>query len=73
MRAKGLTSLGTGIIDMDYRGEWLQVVCNMSKEPYTVKKGDRIAQAVMISHMTGTLDKYNTFEAREGGFGSTGE
>jgi len=73
MRAKGLTSLGTGIIDMDYRGEWLQVVCNLSKEPYTVKKGSRIAQAVMISHMTGTLDKYNTFEARAGGFGSTGE
>ena len=56
LRAKGLTSLGTGIIDMDYQGEWLQVVCNLSKEPYTVKKGNRIAQAVMMSHMTGTLD-----------------
>ena len=42
LRAKGLTSLGTGIIDMDYQGEWLQVVCNLSKESYTVKKGDTL-------------------------------
>lgn len=73
MRVKGLTSLGTGIIDMDYRGEWKEVICNLSQDTYTIKKGDRIAQAVMISHMTGTLDEYNTFEARVGGFGSTGE
>ena len=73
MRVKGLTSLGTGIIDMDYRGEWKEVICNLSQDTYTIKKGDRIAQAVMISQMTGTLDEYYTFEARVGCFGSTGE
>ena len=42
------------------------------KETYIINKGDRIAQAVMMSHITGTLDDYKTFDKRVGGFGSTG-
>ena len=72
LRVKGLTALGSGIIDMDYQGEWKEVICNLSKETYSIKKGDRIAQAVMMSHITGTLDEYKTFDKRVGGFGSTG-
>lgn len=72
LRVKGLTALGSGIIDMDYQGEWKEVICNLSKETYIINKGDRIAQAVMMSHITGTLDEYKTFDKRVGGFGSTG-
>ena len=73
LRMQGLTALGSGIIDMDYLGEWKEVICNLSNNIYTIKKGDRIAQAVMMSHMTGTLNEYKTFDTRKGGFGSTGE
>ena len=73
LRMQGLTALGSGIIDMDYLGEWKEVICNLSNNIYTIKKGDRIAQAVMMSHMTGTPNEYKTFDTRKGGFGSTGE
>ena len=73
LRAKGLTALGSGIIDMDYQGEWKEIICNLSDEPHLIKVGDRIAQAVLMSHNTGSLDKYKTFEQRVGGLGSTGE
>ena len=73
LRMQGLTALGSGIIDMDYLGEWKEVICNLSNNIYTIKKRDRIAQAVMMSHMTGTLNEYKTFDTRKGGFGSTGE
>jgi len=73
LRAKGLTALGSGIIDMDYQGEWKEVVCNLSGNVYIIKKGDRIAQAVLMSHNTGSLKQYASFEERVGGFGSTGD
>ena len=73
LRVKGLTALGSGIIDMDYQDEWKEVISNLSKETYIINKGDRIAQAVMMSHITGTLDEYKTFDKRVGGLGSTGE
>ena len=73
LRAKGLTALGSGIIDMDYQGESKEIICNLSDEPYLIKVGDRIAQAVLMSHNTGSLDRYKTFEQRIGGLGSTGE
>ena len=36
-----------GVIDGDYRGNVGVVLFNLSKEPYHVKKGDRIAQLVL--------------------------
>jgi dUTP pyrophosphatase len=36
-----------GLLDSDYRGEYNIIICNHTKEPYEVKKGDRIAQGVI--------------------------
>ena len=39
----------TGTIDADYRGEIGVVVYNLSREPYIIKPGDRIAQLVIYN------------------------
>jgi len=64
-----------GTIDEDYRGEIQVIVLNTGQAPFTVNRGDRIAQAVLAPVVradwqeTGTLDP----TARgAGGFGSTG-
>lgn len=44
----GITLLNTpGTIDPDYRGELKILVINLGQEPYTITKGDRIAQMVV--------------------------
>ena len=63
-----------GTIDSDYRGEVGVILMNMGSEPFTIKQGDRIAQAVLskcekIEWNTGELSKT---ERGEGGFGSSG-
>lgn len=44
---------------------------NLGKEPYVIKKGDRIAQAMFIPFLES--DNCNSDEERLGGFGSTGK
>lgn len=44
---------------------------NLGKEPYIIKKGDRIAQAMFIPFLES--DNWNSDEERLGGFGSTGK
>ena len=39
-----------GTIDADYRGEIKVVLVNLSKEPFTVNPGERIAQMVVARH-----------------------
>lgn len=68
-------SNGTGVIDSDYRGEMKVKLRNDGAEPFTVKHGDRIAQAMLIQlprlHMiAGTVE--NDTARGTGGFGSTG-
>jgi dUTP pyrophosphatase len=64
-----------GTIDSGFRGE-IGVIChNTSSYPYTIHKGDRIAQFVpkicpMISWKEGKVQEIG--EDRKGGFGSTG-
>lgn len=41
-----------GLIDSDYRGEFNIILCNYTKEPYHIKKGDRIAQGVIQDYYT---------------------
>jgi dUTP pyrophosphatase len=36
-----------GVIDSNYRGEVCCVLYNTSHEPYTVKRGDKIAQMLI--------------------------
>ncbi len=72
----GITVLNTpGTIDADYRGEIKVILVNLSKEPFTVQRGERIAQMVVAEHKRVEWEDAQELSqtARgEGGFGSTG-
>ena len=64
-----------GTIDADYRGEMFIALINLSKEPYTINHGDRIAQMIIapVAHATILEVKELEDTARgSAGFGSTG-
>ena len=64
-----------GTIDADYRGELKVILQNGGAEPFTIRRGDRIAQLVFARHETPELLESETIgeTARgAGGFGSTG-
>ena len=61
-----------GIIDSDYYPqEFKGLFMNISKEPVTISKGQRIMQGVFVKYLT--TDDDNANGKRTGGFGSTGE
>jgi dUTP pyrophosphatase len=64
-----------GTIDSDYRGEIGVILINHGSEPFTINRGDRIAQMVIapITHviMEETTELPDT-ERNDGGFGHTG-
>jgi dUTP pyrophosphatase len=69
----GITVLNTpSTIDADYRGPIKIMLMNHSKEPFSINKGDRIAQGVcaLVLQLPG-IPVQNT-ERGAGGFGSTG-
>ncbi len=64
-----------GTIDSDYRGEVKIILSNFGKEPFTVKRGDRIAQLVFAKYEKVSLievEKLSETPRGTGGFGSTG-
>jgi dUTP pyrophosphatase len=64
-----------GTIDADYRGEIGVILFNFSAEPFTIHRGDRIAQIVFAKIEKAKLVKVDVLSetARgEGGFGHTG-
>jgi dUTP pyrophosphatase len=72
----GITVLNSpGTIDSDYRGEVEVLLVNLGERPFTVARGDRIAQLVVAR-----CERVSLVEARaasptprgSGGFGSTG-
>lgn len=69
----GITVLNTpGTVDADYFPNEIGVVLyNTSEYEFPVKKGDRIAQAILHEYKTMGLDLVKNRE-RTGGFGSTG-
>ena len=76
----GLTVLNTpGTVDSNYRGEIKIILINLSKEDYTIKRGDRIAQGVVsyvLKQKWGKLKKVKKLSSttrNDGGFGSTGK
>ncbi len=73
----GLTVLNSpGTIDADYRGEVKVILVNLSKEPFTINDGERVAQMVIAKHEQAEWIEVEQLEetARgEGGFGSTGK
>lgn len=66
----------TGTIDADYRGDIGVVVYNLSREPFTINPGDRIAQLVIspvIQAEWQLVESLDQTERGDGGFGSTGK
>ena len=64
-----------GTIDADYRGEIKVVLVNLSREPFTIEPGERIAQMVVARHETVEWECVDELEESArgcGGFGSTG-
>jgi dUTP pyrophosphatase len=72
----GITLLNSpGTVDADYRGEVKVVLINLSQEPFTLKRGERIAQLVVAPVSRAALVEFEVLDATErgeGGFGSTG-
>ena len=65
-----------GTIDSDYRGEIGVVLYNLSREPYEINPGDRIAQLVIspcIQANWQRVDHLDKTDRGDGGFGSTGK
>jgi dUTP pyrophosphatase len=65
-----------GTIDADYRGEIGVIVINLGSEPFTVQRGDRIAQLVIAAVSMAELEVVDSLEETTrgaGGFGSTGK
>jgi dUTP pyrophosphatase len=64
-----------GTIDADYRGEVMVALINLSQKPYTLRRGDRMAQLVLARVCRANLvqsDDLDETERNEGGFGHTG-
>ena len=73
---QGVTVLNTpGTIDADYRGEIGVILINHGDAPFTIKRGERIAQMVIAAHATVTWQESAELSSTDrgaGGFGSTG-
>jgi len=64
-----------GTIDADYRGEIKVILANIGQVPFTVNRGDRIAQIVFQAVYQAQWEEVETLEETErgtGGFGHTG-
>ena len=72
----GITVLNTpGTIDADYRGEVGVLLVNLGERPFTVARGQRIAQLVVAPVAAVQLvsaDELDPTPRGAGGFGSTG-
>jgi dUTP pyrophosphatase len=72
----GVTCLNSpGTIDADYRGEVGVILINHGQEPFTVTRGERIAQMVIARFERASLviaERLDETARGSGGFGSTG-
>lgn len=65
-----------GTIDADYRGEIRIGLVNLSRESYTINRGDRIAQLILAPVCHARLKVVESLEETKrgaGGFGHTGK
>lgn len=68
-------SNGIGVIDSDYRGEIQVGLINRGDQPFTVARGDRIAQMMFLPVLHADFlvcDVLDETERGAGGFGHTG-
>ena len=72
----GITVANTpGTIDADYRGEIGIILSNISREPFTIQRGERIAQMVIQKVERVVWDQREELDVTDrddGGFGHTG-
>jgi dUTP pyrophosphatase len=65
-----------GVVDPDYRGEFMVALHNHTDEPREVEGGERIAQLVIVPFIQGSFESVEELSDTvrgEGGFGSTGK
>lgn len=66
---------GVGTIESDYRGEYGVLLFNISKEPFVIEPGMRIAQLIISKYehvVWQEVDNLSETERGGGGWGSTG-
>jgi dUTP pyrophosphatase len=72
----GITVPNTpGTIDSDYRGELKAILINHGSEPFTIHRGDRVAQLVLAPVTRAAWEEVEQLDETArgaGGFGSTG-
>jgi len=72
----GITVLNApGTVDADYRGEVSVLLINHGDEPFTIRRGERIAQLVIAAVTRANLVEVAALSSTDrgsGGFGSTG-
>jgi dUTP pyrophosphatase len=72
----GVTCLNSpGTIDSDYRGEIRVILVNLGAEPFSIQRGDRVAQLVFTPVGRATWREVEILDPTprgEGGFGHTG-
>ncbi len=64
-----------GVVDSDYRGEWMVALHNHSDKAAIVEGGERVAQMVIVPYLKAEFelsDELSETERGAGGFGSTG-
>lgn len=64
-----------GIVDSDYTGDVGVILHNASEDRFTIKKGDRVAQLLIVkceNFVFNEVKELNKTERGDGGFGSTG-
>ena len=65
-----------GVVDSDYRGEFMIVLHNHGDTPQTIAHGERIAQLVITPVFTpgfAEVEELTDTQRSSGGFGSTGK
>ncbi len=65
-----------GTVDADYRGEVKVSLVNISREPFAIEPGERIAQMVVARHERVEWEEVSELSETvrgEGGWGSTGK
>ena len=65
-----------GVIDSDYRGEFMVVLYNHGDQAQTISHGERVAQLVITPVLTPAyeqVDELSDTKRASGGFGSTGK
>lgn len=77
LAGKGIDT-SAGVIDSDYRGEIKVLLVNNSDSDFTINKGNRIAQLIIVETLSPNInftvvDCLNATERGKNGFGSTGK